>query len=81
VRARVYLRIAPTARGFKYAATGKPSSAPLMNGYDALPTIAFGFDVNLPAGAFNVPVVGKLDVSESALHPVVAVELVEEAAS
>jgi hypothetical protein len=73
-RAKVYLRIAKTSRGYKYAATSKPSTAPLMNGYDPLPTIAFSFVVQLPEYAFDIPLVGELNVPLDALQPCVEIE-------
>lgn len=80
MKARVYLRVARTSRGFKFAATGKPSTTPLLNGSEVLPTIAFGLDLDLPVGAFHVPIVGQVDVPMVALHPCIDVELVEEPA-
>lgn len=76
MRARVYLRIAPTARGFKFAATGRPSSTPLMNGIEALPTLAFAIDLRLPTGAFEIPVLADVEVPVAALHPTIPVEVV-----
>jgi hypothetical protein len=74
MRARVYLRIAPTSRGFRYQATTKPSRAPIMDGSgqfaEPLPTIALGVDLLLPDDVFAVPV-------DSDVAPLVSVELVE----
>lgn len=75
MKARVYLRVAPTARGFRYAATGKPSSLPLMNGNDVLPTIAFAIDLNLPADAFRIPLICSLDLSLEQLQPITRTEV------
>jgi hypothetical protein len=81
MRARVYLRIAPTSRGFRYQATTKPSRAPIMDGSgqfaEPLPTIALGVDLLLPDDVFAVPVVGELVVRDSDVAPLVSVELVE----
>lgn len=68
MKVRVYLRIAPTSRGFKVAATSRPSQAPLTAGYDVLPTIAFGLVFDLPREAFDVPIVAEVAVNASELH-------------
>lgn len=74
MKATVYMRVAKTARGFKYAATGKPSRVPLMNGDEPLPTVAFALVLALPADAFTVPVVAEIELTSDRLTPVVAVE-------
>jgi len=71
MKARVYIRMAPTSRGFKFAANAKPSHTPLMSGEEILPTIAFALDLELPPGAFNIPVVGTVLVPDAAIHPCV----------
>lgn len=73
MRARVFLRIAPTSRGFKVIATSKPSHAPISDGYGVLPTIAFGLVLNIADDAFRVPQIAELDVPANV--PVVSAEV------
>lgn len=72
MKVRVYLRVAPTSRGFKVAATSKPSTEPLRTqGYghnEALPTVAFAIVFDLPRGAFDVPVVAEVAVDANSLR-------------
>ena len=78
MKATVYLRMAQTSRGFRYAATSKPSSTPLFDPHgEALPTIAFALSLTLPPGIFNVPVVAEVVVPDSAIRPVVDAEVVK----
>jgi len=56
MKVKVYLRIAPTARGFKVNATTKPSRQPLRAGSysdDWLPTVAFAVVFDIPSEAFR----------------------------
>lgn len=78
MKARVYLRVAPTTRGWRFAATSKPSGMPLTaaGGTEVLPTIAFGIDLELPPRAFDIPIAGTLVVPELALHAVPAADVV-----
>jgi hypothetical protein len=72
MKVRVYLRIAPTSRGFRVAATSKPSTEPLRStsyGHaEALPTVAFGVLFDLPREAFDVPVVAEIAVDPNSLR-------------
>ena len=61
MRATCYLRIARTVRGYRFAATTKPTFDPLRAGYDALPTVMVRLNLELPADAFN-PVDAVADV-------------------
>ena len=53
MRATCYLRIAKTARGYRFASTTKPTFDPLRTGFDALPTVLVRLNLELPADAFN----------------------------
>jgi hypothetical protein len=81
MKATVYLRMAPTSRGFKYAATSKPSNTPLFVGNEALPTVAFALVLSLPPHMFSVPVVGEIEITHGDLTPMIVAELEEQPAS
>lgn len=76
MRATVYLRIAQTSRGYRFAATAKPSGIPLTDqAANVLPTIEFGLALDLPAGAFDVPIVATVPIPDGALRAVLASEV------
>jgi len=76
MKARVFLRMAPTGRSFRYVATSKPSYQPIYDSHgNALPTIAFSLMLNLPAYAFEINSAGEVDVPLDAIQPAVEPEL------
>lgn len=57
MRVTTYLRVAPTARGYKVQASNREPTEPLRAGYDALPTITFKLVLHIPPEAWNVQTV------------------------
>lgn len=79
---RCYLRIAPTTRGFRVAATTKPSSTPLSEADGTpMPTLQVGLMLKLPAGAFEPPMIAELEVQRGQLRPVVEASVTEPEAA
>jgi hypothetical protein len=76
MKVRVYLRVAPTSRGFRVAATTRPSSEPLRgsNG-DGLQTFAFVVVFDLPANVFDPPQLAEVAVPAEALTPIAEAEV------
>jgi hypothetical protein len=68
MRVKAFIRIAPTARGFKIAATHKPPSGPLSDNYgNPLPTATFSAVFVLPNDAFDIPHVGEVEIPSELL--------------
>jgi len=77
MRAKVYLRVAPTSRGFRVQATTKPSAAPLNDAAGRImPTIAFALVLNIAPEAFAAAEAVLAEIDVPADVPRVAVELV-----
>jgi hypothetical protein len=79
MKATVYLRVAKGPRGPKFAATTKPSRAPLTTGgwnEKHLPTVAFALLLNIPDEAFDQAgqVIAEIDVPAEQLS--IAAEVV-----
>lgn len=75
MRVRAYIRIAPTSRGFRVAASVKEPSGPITDSYgNVLPTVVFRANFILPNTAFAVPDIGDVDVPLEVLSPLLELE-------
>lgn len=70
MKARIYIRVAKSNRGYKVAASVKPNNEPLYTlGYrgekDFLPTVAYGVDFNIPDELFSkaAKVIGEINIT------------------
>jgi hypothetical protein len=75
MRVHTYIRIAPTTRGYRVAASIREPTGPITDSYgNALPTVVFRAAFILPSTAFAVPSIGDVDVPLEVLSPLLELE-------
>lgn len=75
MRVHAFIRIAPTTRGYRVAASVKEPNGPITDSYgNALPTVVFRASFILPSTAFAVPNIGDVEVPLEVLSPVLELE-------